>query len=41
MCCAIRKRWEPKPAVRAFIKAVRETEAVALEPHTVSGAVQA
>uniref|UniRef100_B0T3Q5 Transcriptional regulator, LysR family n=1 Tax=Caulobacter sp. (strain K31) TaxID=366602 RepID=B0T3Q5_CAUSK len=26
MCCAIRKRWEPKPAVRAFIKAVRETE---------------
>lgn len=29
MCCAIRKRWEPKPAVRAFIKAVRETEAKA------------
>lgn len=41
MCCAIRKRWEPKPAVRAFIKAVRETEAVALEPHTGSGVVLA
>lgn len=26
MCCALRKRWEPKPAVRAFIKAVRETQ---------------
>ena len=25
MCCAIRSRWEPKPAVRAFIRAVRET----------------
>lgn len=25
MCCAVRKRWEPEPAVRAFIKAVRET----------------
>jgi DNA-binding transcriptional LysR family regulator len=33
MCCAVRKRWEPKPAVRAFIKAVRGTEAAALEPH--------
>lgn len=28
MCCAIRKRWEPKPAVRALIKALRETESV-------------
>lgn len=28
MCCALRKRWEPKPVVRAFIKAVRETQAV-------------
>lgn len=25
MCCAVRKRWEPKPAVRAFIRAIRET----------------
>lgn len=24
MCCAVRARWEPKPAVRAFIAAVRE-----------------
>ncbi len=24
MCCAVRSRWEPKPAVRAFIAAVRE-----------------
>ena len=28
MCCALRKRWEPKPAVRAFIKAVRETQGI-------------
>ena len=25
MCCAVRSRWEPKPAVRAFIRAVRES----------------
>jgi DNA-binding transcriptional LysR family regulator len=24
MCCALRSRWEPKPAVRAFIAAVRD-----------------
>lgn len=24
MCCAVRARWEPKPAVRAFIDAVRD-----------------
>lgn len=29
MCCALRKRWEPKPVVRAFIKAVRETQEMA------------
>lgn len=27
MCCAVRKRWEPKPIVRAFIRAVKETQA--------------
>lgn len=26
MCCAIRKRWEPKPIVRAFIRAVKDTQ---------------
>ncbi|WP_416187315.1 LysR family transcriptional regulator [Hydrocarboniphaga sp.] len=26
MCCALRKRWEPKPAVRAFLRAVQDTE---------------
>lgn len=26
MCCAIRKRWEPKPIVRAFIRAMKETQ---------------
>lgn len=26
MCCAVRKRWEPKPIVRAFIRAVKETQ---------------
>lgn len=25
MCCAVRKRWEPKPMVRAFIRAMKET----------------
>lgn len=24
MCCAVRSRWEPKPAVRAFMAALRE-----------------
>lgn len=24
LCCAVRARWEPKPAVRAFIRACRE-----------------
>ena len=31
MCCAVRKRWEPKPIVRAFIRAVRETQDHELE----------
>lgn len=26
LCCAIRKRWEPKPIVRAFIRAMKETQ---------------
>lgn len=26
LCCALRKRWEPKPITRAFMKAVRETQ---------------
>ena len=26
MCCATRMRWQPKPGVRAFIKAMRDTE---------------
>jgi DNA-binding transcriptional LysR family regulator len=25
LCCAVRARWEPKPAVRAFIRACRES----------------
>ena len=31
MCCATRKRWEPKPAVRAFIRAMKGTEAAVAE----------
>lgn len=28
ICCAVRARWEPTPAVRAFISAVRESDMI-------------
>ena len=35
MCCATRKRWEPKPAVRAFIRAMKDPEAAVAETASI------
>lgn len=36
MCCATRKRWEPKPAVRAFIRAMKDSETAVSEQSPIA-----
>jgi DNA-binding transcriptional LysR family regulator len=39
MCCAVRARWEAKPAVRAFIAAVQADAAAHIDPRRLQAAL--